>query len=264
MRMAVPVAQKLSLKYLLIMIKAILIDDEMHCLKTLEMLLKEYCANVQVLEKCNDAATGLKAIEQHKPDLVFLDIEMPQMNGFEMLEQLPQINFAVIFTTGYDQYAIKAFHFSALDYLLKPVEPKELINAVKKVEEQRHLPMPEQFEMLLKKISGINSGFNKIAVPTAEGFELIPTTEVVYFEADSNYTHIFLKNKNKVIACRTLKKIEEQIQDYNFFVRVHNSYMVNLNEVVRYVRGEGGYLVMSDNSTVNVSRTRKDALLKFF
>ncbi|HEY5408867.1 MAG TPA: LytTR family DNA-binding domain-containing protein, partial [Ginsengibacter sp.] len=157
-----------------------------------------------------------------------------------------------------------AFHFSALDYLLKPIEPKELINAVKKVEEQRHLPMAEQFEMLLKKINGVNSGFNKIAVPTAEGFELIPTAEVVYFEADDNYTHIFLKNKNKIVACRTLKKIEEQIQDYNFFVRVHNSYMVNLNEVVRYVRGEGGYLVMSNNSSVNVSRSRKDALLKFF
>ncbi len=246
------------------MIKAILIDDEMHCLKTLGMLLGEYCANVQVLEKCNDAATGLKAIELHKPDLVFLDIEMPEMNGFEMLEHLPQINFAVIFTTGYDQYAIKAFHFSALDYLLKPIEPKELIDAVKKVEEQHHLPMPEQFEMLLKKIGGVNSGFTKIAVPTAEGFELISATDVIYFEAESNYTHIFLKNKNKIIACRTLKKIEEQIQDYNFFVRVHNSYMVNLNEVVRYVRGEGGYLIMSDNSSINVSRNRKDALLKFF
>ena len=248
----------------MIMIKAILIDDEMHCLKTLDLLLGEYCANVQVLEKCNDAATGLKAIELHKPDLVFLDIEMPEMNGFEMLEHLPQINFAVIFTTGYDQYAIKAFHFSALDYLLKPIEPKELIDAVKKVEEQHHLPMPEQFEMLLKKIGGVNSGFTKIAVPTAEGFELISATDVIYFEAESNYTHIFLKNKNKIIACRTLKKVEEQIQDYNFFVRVHNSYMVNLNEVVRYVRGEGGYLIMSDNSSINVSRNRKDALLKFF
>jgi two-component system LytT family response regulator len=246
------------------MLKAILIDDEMHCLKTLGMLLKEYCTNVQVMEICNNAEAGLKAIELHKPDLVFLDIEMPQMNGFEMLQRLPPINFAIVFTTGYDQYAIKAFHFSALDYLLKPIEAKELIDAVKKVEELHYLPMPEQFEMLLKKIGGVNSGFNKIAVPTAEGFELIPATEVVYFEADSNYTHIFLKNKNKIIACRTLKKIEEQIQDYNCFVRVHNSYMVNLNEVVRYVRGEGGYLVMSDNSSVNVSRNRKDALLKFF
>jgi len=132
------------------------------------------------------------------------------------------------------------------------------------VEELHYLPMPEQFEMLLKKMGGVKSGFNKIAVPTAEGFELIPATEVVYFEADSNYTHIFLKDKNKIIACRTLKKIEEQIQDYNCFVRVHNSYMVNLNEVVRYIRGEGGYLVMSDNSSINVSRNRKDALLKFF
>jgi two-component system, LytTR family, response regulator len=246
------------------MIKAILIDDEVHCLKTLGMLLKEYCSNVQVLEQCNDAATGLKAIELHKPDLVFLDIEMPQMNGFEMLQRLPQINFAIVFTTGYDQYAIKAFHFSALDYLLKPIEPKELTDAVKKVEEQHHLPMPEQFEMLLKKISGVNSGFTKIAVPTAEGFELIAATDVIYFEAQSNYTHIFLKNKNKIIACRTLKNIEDQIQDYNFFVRVHNSYMVNLNEVARYVRGEGGYVVMSNNTSVNVSRSRKDALLKFF
>jgi two-component system LytT family response regulator len=246
------------------MIKAVLIDDEMHCLKTLGMLLTEYCPNVHVLEMCNDAATGLKAIELDKPDLVFLDIEMPQMNGFEMLERLAQINFAVIFTTGYDQYAIKAFHFSALDYLLKPVEPEELIDAVKKVEEQHHLPIPEQFEMLMKKISGINSGFTKIAVPTAEGFELIAATDVIYFEAQSNYTHIFLKNKNKIIACRTLKNIEDQIQDYNFFVRVHNSYMVNLNEIVRYVRGEGGYIVMSNNTSVNVSRSRKDALLKFF
>ena len=118
--------------------------------------------------------------------------------------------------------------------------------------------------MLMKKISGINSGFTKIAVPTAEGFELIAATDVIYFEAQSNYTHIFLKNKNKIIACRTLKNIEDQIQDYNFFVRVHNSYMVNLNEIVRYVRGEGGYIVMSNNTSVNVSRSRKDALLKFF
>ena len=246
------------------MIKAILIDDEMHCLKTLDILLKEYCVNVQVLEKCNDAVTGLKAIEIYKPDLVFLDIEMPQMNGFEMLERIPQINFAVIFTTGYDQYAIKAIHFSALDYLLKPIDPKELKDAVKKVEEQRHLPMAEQFQMLLKKINGTNTSFNKIAIPTAEGFELIPSDQVLYFEADDNYTHVFVKNKTKIIACRTLKKIEEQIQDYNFFVRVHNSYMVNLNEVVKYVRGEGGYLVMSNNASVNVSRSRKDALLKFF
>ena len=206
----------------------------------------------------------MEVIEKYNPDLVFLDIEMPLMNGFEMLEQLSTISFAIIFTTSYDQYAIKAIRYSALDYLLKPIDPKELISAVKKVQEERHLPIAEQFQMLLQQINGKNNGFNKIAVPTAEGFELIPAEQVIYCEANDNYTHFLLKNKNKIIACRTLKDIEEQLQDFPFFVRVHNSYMVNLNEVIKYVRGEGGYLIMSDDSSVNVSRSRKEALLKHF
>jgi two-component system, LytTR family, response regulator len=246
------------------MIKAILIDDEMHCLETLSLLLKEYCPQVQLQEQCRSAKKGLEAIEKLKPDLVFLDIEMPAMNGFEMLEQFTEVPFAIIFTTSYDQYAIKAIRFSALDYLLKPIDPNELIRAVKKVQEQRHLPMAEQFQMLLKQVQGKEHHFNKIAVPTFEGFELIPADQVLYCEANDNYTHLFLKNKTKIIACRTLKEMEEQLQDFPFFVRVHHSYMVNLNEVTKYVRGEGGYLVMSDGSTVNVSRSRKDSLLKWF
>jgi two-component system LytT family response regulator len=213
------------------MVKAIIIDDEIHCQETLSLLLKEYCPQVEVMQRCRSAKLGLEAIHKLNPDMVFLDIEMPGMNGFELLEQFDEINFAVIFTTSYDQYAIKAIRFSALDYLLKPVEPAELINAVKKVQEQRHLPMAEQFQMLLKQVNGKNSGFNKVAVPTAEGFELIPADNVLYLEANDNYTHLFLKNKAKVVACRTLKEMEEQLQDFNFFIRVHNSYMVNLNEV---------------------------------
>ena len=246
------------------MIKAIVIDDELHCLETLSILVKEWCPQVQLIDQCRSAKQGLEAIEKIKPDLVFLDIEMPVMNGFELLEQFKEIPFAIIFTTSYDQYAIKAIRFSALDYLLKPIDPSELKNAIKKVEEQRHFPLAEQFQMLLRQINGKNTGFNKIAVPTAEGFELIPSGEVLYLEANDNYTHLFLKDKNKVIACRTLKEMEEQIRDFTFFIRVHHSYMVNLNEVAKYVRGEGGYLVMSDGSSVNVSRSRKDALLKFF
>jgi two-component system, LytTR family, response regulator len=246
------------------MIKAILIDDEVHCLETLSLLLKEYCPNVQLLEQCRSAKKGMEAIEKLKPDLVFLDIEMPTMNGFELLEQFTEIHFAIIFTTSYDQYAIKAIRFSALDYLLKPIDPNELISAVKKVQEQRHLPMAEQFQMLLKQVQGKEHHFNKIAVPTFEGFELIPADQVLYCEANDNYAHLFLKNKTKIIACRTLKEMEEQLQDFPFFVRVHHSYMVNLNEVTKYVRGEGGYLVMSDGSTVSVSRSRKDSLLKWF
>lgn len=246
------------------MIKAIIIDDEIHCLDTLSILLKDFCPQVQLQEQCRSAKQGIEAIQKFKPDLVFLDIEMPVMNGFEILEQFDEIFFAVIFTTSYDQYAIKAIHCSALDYLLKPIDPNELKHAVKKVEEQRHLPMAEQFQILLKQIHGKNNSFNKIAVPTAEGFELIPADQVLYFEANDNYTHLFLKNKNKIIACRTLKEMEEQIQEFTSFLRVHNSYMVNLNEVTKYVRGEGGYLVMSDGSSVNVSRSRKDKLFKFF
>lgn len=246
------------------MIKAILIDDEGHCIDTLSILLKEHCRNVTVVAQCRSAAEGLQAIESNKPDLVFLDIEMPGMNGFEMLEQIDEISFAIIFTTSYDQYAIKAIHFSALEYLLKPIGSAELISAVKKVQEQRHLPIAEQFQMLLKKIQGKDYHFNKVAVPTAEGFTLVPAEDVVRCEADDNYTHLFLRNKNKIIACRTLKEIEEQLHDFSFFVRVHHSYVVNLNEVIKYIRGEGGYLVMSDGSTVNVSRSRKEALLKLF
>ena len=246
------------------MIKAIIIDDEMHCRKTLGILLKEYCPDVQVIEQCDNGEAGVEAIRKLKPDLVFLDIEMPRMNGFEMLEQFSEIPFAVIFTTGYDQYAIKAIHFSALDYLLKPINPNELISSVKKVEEHRHLPMAEQFQMLLKQLQGKEHHFNKIAVPTSEGFELILADQLIRCEAHSNYTHLFLKNGARIIACRTLKEIEEQLHDFNYFLRVHHSYIVNLNEVIKYIRGEGGYLVMADGSTVNVSHSRKEALLKLF
>ena len=246
------------------MIKAILIDDEVHCVETLSLLLSEYCPDVEIMERCKSAKEGLVAVKKHNPALIFLDIEMPAMNGFEFLEQFTEIPFAVIFTTSYDQYAIKAIRFSALDYLLKPIDPNELVSAIKKVQEQRHLPLAEQFQMLLKQVNGKNSSFNKIAVPTSEGFELLPADQVIYCEANDNYTHLFLKNKSRIIACRTLKEMEEQLVDFNFFVRVHHSYMVNLNEVTKYIRGEGGYLVMSEGSTVNVSRSRKDALMKYF
>jgi len=246
------------------MIKAILVDDEVHCLDTLSILLKEYCPEVQILDKCRSAKAALEAIEKLKPSIVFLDIEMPAMNGFELLEQFEEIPFAVIFTTSYDQYAIKSIRFSALDYLLKPIDPKELITAVHKVETQKNLPVAEQFQMLLNQVHHKEAGFKKIAVPTSEGFELIPEDEILRCEADDNYTHIFLKNKNRIIACRTLKEVEEQLQDFSHFIRVHHSYLVNLNEVTKYVRGEGGYVVMSDGSSVNVSRSRKESLLKWF
>ncbi len=246
------------------MIKAILIDDEVHCLNSLSILLNDYCPNVEVMERCMAAKQGLMAIGKHNPSLVFLDIEMPLMNGFELLEQFTEIPFAIIFTTSYDQYAIKAIRFSALDYLLKPIDPKELVAAVRKVQTQKYLPMPEQFQILMNQMKYKDGGINKIAIPTSEGFELIAAEQLIRCEASDNYTHVFLKNNTKVVACRTLKEMEEQLQNFPSFLRVHHSYLVNLNEVTKYVRGEGGYLIMSDGSTVNVSRGRKEALLKYF
>lgn len=246
------------------MIKSILVDDEIHCLDTLNILLNEYCPEIEILEKCMSARIAFEAIKKTKPDLVFLDIEMPAMNGFEMLEHYGQIPFSVIFTTSYDQYAIRAIRFSALDYLLKPIDPKDLVKAVQKVQSHKTTPTAEQFQMLMNQIHDKETGFTKIAVPTAEGFELIPADQLVNCEANDNYTRLCLKNKTEIIACRTLKDIEEQLQDFRNFIRVHHSYIVNLNEVTKYIRGEGGYLVMSDGSTINVSRSRKELLLKKF
>jgi two-component system LytT family response regulator len=246
------------------MIKSFLIDDEVHCLDTLSILLSDYCPEILVTGKYMSGKNALSAINELKPELVFLDIEMPYMNGFELLEQFTQIPFSVIFTTSYNKYAIKAIKFSALDYLLKPIEAKELILAVQKVEKQKMHPSAEQFQMLMNQIQHKDTSFAKIAVPTAEGFELIPTNQLVRCEAYDNYTHLFLKNKRRIIACRNLREMEEQLAGFPSFIRVHNSFLVNLNEVTKYVRGEGGYLIMSDESTVNVSRSRKDALLRFF
>ena len=244
------------------MIKAILVDDELHCLKTLTMLLGELCPQVHIAARCSSAKEGLDAIKKINPDLIFLDIEMPVMNGFQMLEQLSELPFAVIFTTSYDQYALKAIRFSALDYLLKPVIRKELVDAVEKVQSRKGFPFSAQFEMLLEKIQNKEAGFLKIAIPTHEGFEMIPTSQIISCEADDNYTYFNIKNGKRITASRTLKEVEEQLESFSTFLRVHHSYIVNLNEVTKYIRGEGGYLIMSDNSTVNVSRSRKEALLK--
>ena len=243
------------------MINAILVDDEEPCLDSLNLLLDNYCPDVHVAGRYNSGKAALDAIGQLRPDLVFLDIEMPRMNGFELLGQFKQISFSFIFTTGYDQYAIKAFHYSALDYLLKPIDPMDLIAAVNKLRSRRSLPSMEQFQMLMDHIQHKESSFAKIAIPIIEGYELIPADQVIRCEADDNYTHFFLKNKKKITACRTLKEITQQLEPFTSFIRVHNSHIVNLNEVTKYIRGEGGYLIMNDGSTVNVSRGRKDLLL---
>jgi len=246
------------------MINTIAIDDEKHCLATLSLLVKKYCPEVVLTSLCKSAAEGLEAIWQHQPDLVLLDVEMPNMNGFTMLEQLTDIPFSVIFTTSYDQYAIRAIRYSALDYLLKPVDPNELQSAIRKYGQQQPAGTTAQIRHLLDQVSGRGNALSRLAVPSIDGFEFIPVEKLVYCEANDNYTHFYLHAGKKIIASRSLKDIEEQLAPFTHFVRVHHSYMVNMNQVTRYVRGEGGHLIMSDGSMVPVSRSRKESLLKLF
>jgi two-component system LytT family response regulator len=243
------------------MITATIVDDEPYSCEALVTLLERYCPDVKVLDICYSAASALKSVNEQRPQILFLDIEMPHMNGFELLEKLSEIDFELIFTTSYDQYAIKAIRFSALDYLLKPIDWEELKKAVQKAVNSKQHPLPGQIELLLQKLNHPTIAVNKIAIPTMEGLQMILAETIINCESDRNYTILFLKNKQKIIASRSLKEIEEMLEDYSF-VRVHHSYLVNLNEVEKYMKGEGGYLLMSDGKTVDVSRSRKEILLK--
>jgi two-component system LytT family response regulator len=244
------------------MIKAIIVDDEDHCRATLFMQLTRYCPEVSVVAECSSAAEGLKVIVEKSPDVVFLDVEMPHMNGFEMLEQLSVPSFEVIFTTGYDAYAIQAIRFSALDYLLKPIDRDDLRKSVAKINREKENLMAQQLNILFQKLKN-QLLLQKIAFPTFQGFEVVPLDTIIRCEADNNYTYVFLKNHKKLLVSRTLKEIDELLEGHPF-LRIHQSHIVNLNEIARYVRGEGGYVVMSDDTPVNVSRSRKDELFKIF
>ena len=243
------------------MITAIIVDDEPDCCESLVILLERYCPEVKVLDICYSAESALQSIREHEPRILFLDIEMPFMNGFELLEKLGTINFELIFTTSYDQYAIKAIRFSALDYLLKPIDREELQISVQKAVQRNQHPLPQQLDMLLQKLKHPAMAVNRIAIPTMEGFQLLPVESIISCESQSNYTHLFLKDKRKITASRNLKEMEEILEDYPF-VRIHHSHIVNINEVEKYIKGEGGYLIMTNGSSINVSRSRKELLLK--
>ena len=243
------------------MLTAIIVDDEQKCCETLSILLARYCADVRVLAICNSGADALREINARQPDIVFLDVEMPFMNGFELLEKLSRINFELIFTTSYDEYAIKAIRFSALDYLLKPIDREDLVRAVNRAVQKKQHPFPFQLEVLLQKFNHSSASVLKIALPTMHGLQMIAVDNIISCESDSNYTIFLQKNNQKTIASRTMKEMEELLEDYPF-LRVHRSYIVNLNEVSKYIKGEGGYLIMSDGSKIDVSRSYKESLLK--
>jgi two-component system, LytTR family, response regulator len=243
--------------------KAIIIDDEADSVKLLALQLKMYCPQVQVVAGCTDAEDGLQQIKSLQPNIVFLDIEMPVMNGFQLLEKLGAINFSLVFVTAYDQFAVKAFRFSALDYLLKPIDGKDLQAAVQKAM-QRHWPVQQQLTMLKDQVQGTQKNHpGKIALPYQNGVSFVEVENIVYCEAENNYTRFYITDGQQHLVSKNLGDIQEVLEERNF-LRVHRQYLVNLDHIKKYVRGEGNYLVLSNNANIPVARSQKEKLIERF
>ncbi|MBC7893091.1 MAG: response regulator transcription factor [Sphingobacteriaceae bacterium] len=240
---------------------ALLVDDEKHCRDVLGILLKKYCPQVELLASCADGPEGVAAIDQHQPDLVFLDIEMPGMSGFDLLENVGFKGFDVIFTTAYNEYAIKAIRHNALDYILKPVDKDELVQAVMKAEREQSARSAARIEDFVQYLHRQKLG-DRVALPTMEGLQIIPSDEIYYCESDGGYTHFYLTNGKTVLISKTLKEVEEVLESKGF-CRVHHGYLINLRYVQRYLRGDGGEVVMANNKTLPVSRNKKQEFLNF-
>lgn len=243
------------------MLTAILVDDEANNLSALREKIIRHCTQVQIVAACDSAEKAIEAIDSLQPDLVFLDIEMPVMNGFTMLRQLSFTNFELIFTTAYDHYAIKAIRYSALDYLVKPIEIEELKLAVLRADEKRKLKSGNQLELLLENVKEKRPVYQRIAVPTVDGLQFVRVAEIVYLEAQVNYTHIFLTGKGKYVVCRTLKDFEEMLPE-DTFLRIHHSHIINKNFAEKYIRGEGGQVVLSNGAVLDIAKRKKAEFLK--
>jgi two-component system LytT family response regulator len=243
------------------MIRSIIIDDEGLGRQSIKDALKKYCPDVSVVALCEDAQRGIKAIEEFNPDLVFLDIQMPGMSGFDLLQQLAPVNFQVIFVTSYDQYAVKAFKFSALDYLLKPLNPEELIQAVNKVTDKSSATnITHRFESLLNNIHFKAGKIEKVAIPTHDGIDFFNTDDIIYCQAEGSYTTLFMVNHRKELVARTLKDFENLLSSSGF-LRVHNSSLISLKHVQKYIKGEGGYVILTEGHHADISRRKKDEFL---
>jgi two-component system LytT family response regulator len=239
---------------------AIIIDDEQNGRISLKQKLVDYCPGLQLIGEAGSGKEGIQLIEQLHPDIVFLDIEMPGMDGFEMLKKLSGKDFHIIFTTAYDHYAIKAIKFAAFDYLLKPVDIEELKLAVERIANTQPQNQIKKLEVLEQNLLA-NNALNKIAIPTIDGLLFFNTSDIIYLEAHSNYTEIHFVNSQKLTASRTLKEFEEMLPADKFF-RPHHSHIINLQYIKRYTRGDGGHIELQNGTVVGVSRRKKDEFLK--
>lgn len=243
------------------MIRALIIDDEQNCIESLVFDLQKYCEEVEIVETCISPKQGLLSIKKYKPDIVFLDVQMPWMNGFEMLEMLDEINFAIIFTTAYDQFAAKAFRLSAIDYLLKPVDATDLKEAVRRaIEKVGRQTGAANINNLLQNIKK-PAPSQRIAFPGREGYEFIEADKIIYAHAEGSYTHIHLTDKRKLIISKTLSDVEE-ILPADLFHRIHHSTVVNLLHVTHLFKIDGGYLLLDNGEKLVVSKSKKEGLME--
>ena len=240
--------------------KGIIVDDEFKSRESLRILLEEFCEGVEVCALCQNVDEGLEAIKKYKPEIVFLDIQMQRESGFDLLTRIKNIGFEVIFTTAHSEYAIKAFKFSAIDYLLKPIDIAELKRAIGKVDKKMNGDISTRLQHLIQNLQPAQ-GNHKLALPTLDGLVFVKVSDIIYCEASSNYTEIIVQDGKKYVVSRTLKEYEDLLTGHNFY-RIHNSYLINLNAIKKYIRGEGGYVVMNNDQSLTVSKRKKDGFLE--
>jgi two-component system, LytTR family, response regulator len=244
--------------------RALIIDDEPKNVRILKKLLEDYCPQIVVAGEAGDARVAYTTIRELKPELVFLDIEMPYGNAFDLLDKLLPVDFEIIFITAFDDYTLKAFKYSALDYLLKPVDIDELKAAVKKAAEKisgKNINL--QLGNLLSNLKNNQATLQKIALPSADGIIFINVEEIIRCEANGNYTIIYADSKEKITASKTIKDYEELLPP-SIFCRIHNSHIINLNRIKKYHRGRGGFVVMDDGTSIEVASRRRDEFLAKF
>jgi two-component system, LytTR family, response regulator len=243
------------------MLKAVLVDDDSRDMELMEMLLQKYCAaDILVAGRAQNVQTAASLILELKPDVVFLDIELGGESGFDLLAKFTHFPFRVIFVTAYNQYAIKAIRFNALDYILKPVEITELVNAVAKMKQAERLPVDAELKNLLHTLAHPSQKTNRVAIPTLTGYQMVSINDIQYCEAKKEYTYIYCVNQPPVCSSINLGEYEELLREYAF-CRVHHSYLVNKDHVRQYVRGEGGELLIDKDIAIPVSRRKKQEVV---
>jgi two-component system LytT family response regulator len=242
------------------MIRSIVIDDEQHCVKALLNDLQNNCPSVEIVDTCYSAKEGIMSIKKNNPNLVFLDVEMPWMNGFEMLEILGDVNFSIIFTTAHDEFAAKAFRISAVDYLLKPIDANDLKTAVQKVEKK--MDEGSSFQHITNLLRNIRqpSTEQKIALPQREGYEFVDVSSIIYCQAEGAYTKVFIRDKKPMLISRTLGDVEELLPP-EIFQRIHHSTLINITHVSQFLRSDGGYIVLKNGEKLSVSKAKKEMLM---